>query len=272
MSFNKEKMNDRLVIELSRNNSTDGHFADVLDLYTQNPVYPKLAYHNVDHVVSVLSLFGLLLRMSPKDPTDGYHLAAARTALAFHDIDHSGHGDSVLDENGLNNIDRAIARYLDYIIDGGLTVTQQQQDLVVGYICATQYPPIETLDVALDPKVVALIRDADMLWGMMPGNQEQCMLGLWMEQVNSGAVPNEPCDIEQLLVRQIGFIRDYKPGSRAGSAFKSAFWVEATENWAMVALEFMRQEEAARMVSAMADGEVLQLRSAIKKELPRPTA
>ena len=272
MSYNKEKMRDRLALELSKNNATDGRHSDILVLYPNNPHYPKLTYHNTEHVVSVLALFALLLKMSPKEPCDGYHLAAATTALAFHDVDHSGQSDTVLDEDGLTNIDRACARYLDYVIDNGLPVPQRQQDLVVGYIRATQYPYVETLDEALDFRMVNLIRDADLLWGMMPGNQEQSMLGLWMEQVNCGAIPNEPCDIQPLLVRQINFIKDYKPASRAGSAFKSAFWVEATESWAMVALEFMRQEEAAKMVSAMADGEVLQLRSAIKKELPRPTA
>lgn len=272
MPYNKSQMTERLKQEMQRHNLKDGRSAQILKLYSQNPEYQKLAYHNVDHVRSVLALFELLVKMTPKDFAPAHHISAARIALAFHDIGHSGFSDDIIGDDGHNNIARAIARYLDYVIDNAVPTDQYQQDLITGYVTATQFPYVEYLPEVLHPQVVALVRDADMLWGLMPGNQEQCMIGLWMEQVNSGAAPNEPCDIEQLLVRQISFIKDYKPGSRAGSAFKSAFWVEATEKWAMVALEFMRQEEAARMVSAMADGEVLQLRTAIKKELPRPTA
>lgn len=270
MSFNKETMLEQIEKSRTRYRNPRSDWSNRLALYEECPHYERLTYHNADHVRDVMALFDLLCKIQGLPTEMGPEINAARMALTYHDIDHNGLSDVVVDEQGLDNIERAVARMRAEELS---TYTPVQLEHMADYLRNTRYPASEsTIGSNCHPVVVALMRDADILWGLLPGNYEQSMLGLWMERVNSGAEENKRCDIEALLIRQIHFIRDYKPLSRAGRHFKQAFYIKATEGWALVALEFMRQQQAAQAVSDMADEEVLVLHTAIKNQISPLTA
>ena len=261
MSFNKEQMLEIYQTNLQRYEGPQ--WQDIFALYEAQPNYATLTYHNVDHVKSVMALADLMAKLEPLPKELNVHFITARTALAYHDLGHSGHNDAHVGADGKDNIDRAIAMTAEHRTDS-------PNQLVLDYIAATRYPMFEGLPGETNETVVNLIRDADMLWGLLPGNAEQSMLGLWLEQVASGAVEDKPCDIIALLTRQINFIGDYQPLSRGGRLFKHAFWVKSTEAWSLVALEFLRQIEAAKAVEEMSDSDLLRLQAAIREQLPRP--
>lgn len=276
MSYNKEKMLERLERSLQRYrvNENDpvapGSFRAIDEFYRRQPGYEQRAYHNYHHVISVTALFDLLAKIDDASQSQISEVFIARKAILLHDVGHSGWPDSyVSPEDGLDNIERAIKLTREFLTQEQMSEDYQQQ--VCEYVALTRYP----IDPAAptgqtSEQVVALMRDADILWGLMPENAEQSMLGLWLEQVASGAAPDAPCDIEALLMRQIHFIRDYKPLSPAGQHFKAAFYIQGTEAWAHVALEFMRQVEAAKAVEELSDHDLLRLSSAIKNGLRDP--
>ncbi len=273
MSFNKETMLEQIEKSRTRYRNPQSSWPDRLARYEDCPHYERLTYHNADHVRDVMALFDLLCKIQDLPAELNDEVATARLALTYHDIDHSGLSDAAVDENGLDNIERAIGRMKELLSESFVRHTPAQFNVLADYVRNTRYPaPESPVGPNCHPLIVALMRDADVLWGLLPGNYEQSMLGLWMERVNSGAEEDKPCDIEKLLIRQIHFIRDYEPLTRAGHHFKQAFYVQATEGWALVALEFMRQKQAAEAVSDMADEEVLVLRQAIKNQVSSPTA
>ena len=269
MSYNKEKILELIEKNRARYRATTSPHAAAFDLYRTQSNYEQLTYHNVDHVIDVVSLYDLLIKMDNLDRMNA-DMVSARTALIYHDVGHSGHPDNVEGEDGRDNIERAVTLASQHLLEQDPSTSDRQLYAICNYIRSTRYPaPSEDFN-GIDTRVVDYMVDADILWGLLPGNAEQSMLGLWIEQVNSGATENKPCDIEALLTRQIKFIQTYQPATRAGRHFKQALFVQASEAWALVALEFLRQQELAQAVETMADEELLRLHSAIKRELPRP--
>jgi len=255
------------ILKLIDNSKIDGRYRTILALYQNNPEYAKLAYHNVDHVIAVLNLFEVLRKLSGKGWSKD-QLKAAELAIAFHDINHTGHPDSREDEKGFTNIHHAIAVFNGWALENRLprTVHVEAADIIE----ATAYPPVPTTaaryGASVDTELLNLVRDADMLWGMVPGNAEQCMLGLWAERRNAGLEP-DTIDIFKVLTNQIKFIQNYQPLSAAGRTFKNAMTDDANTAWSLVAIQYQRQIMAAEMVSQMTDDEVLRLAAAMKLPL-----
>lgn len=253
------------ILKLLDNTDISGRYRVHLNTYRTGHSYAKLAYHNVGHVSQVLNLFEVLRKLS------GQHfskidLKRVELALAFHDADHNGHPDSVTDDEGKRNIHRAIEHFQNWAARNN--IAKDEQDIVAAYIAGTEFPI--TGDFAGHPAVVTelvcLMRDADCLWGMMPGNAEMCMLGLWAERRNVGLEPDE-IDILKVLTNQVKFLGKYEPWSGAGRTFRNAMADVAAEAFAMVAMEYQRQIMAADAVQAMSDDEVLALRDSMKREV-----
>jgi hypothetical protein len=265
------------ILKLLANTDISGRHRKILDLYQDNPTYPNLTYHNVDHVKSVLNLFEVLRKLSGQQ-FDKQQLQAAEVATAFHDINHSGHPDTDSD-----NIPKAIAAFLtfrgyesgqamDMAMLGSDELTGDykchEDTLTVGFIQGTAYPhyneELNYLEMReVDREVLAMVRDADMLWGLMPGNAEHCMMGLWNERLNAG-LETDKLDILDRLTKQIKFIQSYNPLSAAGRTFKSALFVDATNAWATVALQYQRELDAIELVQSLSDDKVLELAKAIQ--------
>lgn len=275
MSQNKDK-----ILKLLANTSIEGRVRPILKRYELAPNYEQLTYHNAKHVASVLNLFEILRKLS------GMHfekslLEAAELAIAFHDINHSGSPDTVVDDNGQGNIERALSAFRTWRESN--KIGEQQAMYVELLIWATRYPQMphaadcaERKDCVFThddiiffghdhafTKVMHMIQDADMLWGTMPGNAEQCMLGLVTERRHAGIDDGE-FDILKTLVNQINFIKKYEPLSAAGRVYKNAMFEAATEAWAHVALQYQRQLEAAEVVKNLSDSQVLALAAAMR--------
>lgn len=259
------------ILKLLAKTKIEGRYRSILNLYANNPIYPKLTYHNVDHVVSVLNLFEVLRKLSGKGFSK-LNLQSAYLAAAFHDIDHSGHPDTHADESGATNIGRAIAAFTHWThrrFDAN-----KSDDVVVTLgagilIKMTEFP--NKLPALFDAELNELsnmLRDADILWGTMPGNAEHCMLGLWAEWRNAGLV-TDPIDIFDVLTKQIRFIQNYQPLSAAGRAYKNAMFEDASTAWSLAALQYQRQIMAAEAVSALTDDEVLALANSMRPEVRR---
>lgn len=257
------------ILKLLDTTDISGRYRVHLNTYRTGHSYAKLAYHNVGHVSQVLNLFEVLRKLS------GQHfskidLKRAELALAFHDADHNGHPDNVADDEGKRNIHRAIEHFQRWADDNN--VSREEQDIVASYIAATEYPI--SGDFAEHPEVqvglVALMRDADCLWGMMPGNAEMCMLGLWVERRNVG-LENDEVDILKILTNQVKFLGKYTPWSAAGRTFRNAMADTAALAFGTVAMEYQRQLMAADAVQAMSDDEVLALRDSMRRNLIEQT-
>lgn len=247
--------------KLLKNTKISGRYRQILELHKNNPEYAKLTYHNVDHVAAVLNLFEILRKLSGKQ-FDKAQLYAVELAIAFHDFNHTGHPDSHRDDQNWNNIIHAIAGFSDWATNQP-NMPYQFESLVKDLIEASAYPHTPYTHVNIDPELLAMMRDADILWGMVPGNAEQCMLGMWAERRNVG-LETEQIDILKVLTDQINFIQQYQPLSSAGRTFKNAMLVAASNAWALAALQYQRQIEAANIVNQMSDAEVLKLAAALK--------
>lgn len=252
------------ILKLLANTKIDGRYRTILELYKNNPEYAKLAYHNVDHVKAVLNLFELLRKLSGKGWTKD-QLKAAELAIAFHDINHSGHPDTHVGEDGLRNLHRAISAFSQWAATQNLSYAIKCE--VGDIIEAADFPHVPVTGnrygANVDAEIIALVRDADMLWGLLPGNAEQCMLGLWAERRNVG-LETEEIDILKVTTNQIKFIENFQPYSSAGRTFKNAMMDDGAVAWAHVAIQYQRQIMAAEMVSQMSDEEVLRLAAAMK--------
>lgn len=238
----------------------------VLDAY---PEYrsPEFSYHNAAHARSVLAVFDLLVKLEGIELHSNLR-HAARQAIVYHDIDHMGTPDSHHADDGRTNIERALDVFGKLYTPGA---DDELFHLIHYFIEYTEFPHTPVGEEEPYPEIVGLIRDADILWGLFPENFEVTLLGIWLEQIESGYnTEKKPCDIEALLVNQIKFIQQYEPYSKAGKQLKNALFNQATEGWATVALEFLRQMEAAEMVSEMATDQVFGLHKAIKDAISQP--
>lgn len=253
------------IIKLLDNTDISGRYRVHLNTYREGRDYEKLAYHNTAHVSQVLNLFEVLRKMT------GQHfskvdLKRAELAIAFHDADHSGHPDSYEDDYGMRNIHRAQRHFLKWAAANNMS--DAEQAIICNYIALTEYPI--SGDWFVHPEVnadlVNLINDADCLWGMMPGNAEMCMLGLWAERRNVG-LEDEAIDILKVLTNQVKFLGSYEPRSGVGRVFRKAMADTAGLAFGQVAMDYERQLMAADAVAALSDEEVLRLRDSIKKDI-----
>ncbi|WJJ54950.1 hypothetical protein [Xanthomonas phage RTH11] len=236
-----------------------------LNLYTTTEHYAKLAYHNIDHVRSVLNLFEVLRKLSGQHFSKD-QLKAAELALAFHDIDHTGYPDTAEDENGLTNTLRAIKYVTDWALRNKIphVVMVTALDLIDASAYPHEKVPSKRYGSEVNQALLDLTRDADILWGMMPGNAAHCMLGLWAESHNVGRTTGA-VDIGNILTNQLLFLRNYVPHSGAGRTFKNAMADLAGEAFANAAIHYQRQLIAADAMMEMSDDEVLRLQDAIKR-------
>lgn len=252
--------------------STDlsGRYRTALKVSEQNPEYKKLYFHSLEHIKSVLNLFDILRRLSGK----GFNkqlIKAGHLAAAFHDAGHSGHPDPHISEDGRGNVARAVYQFTRWALEQRLD--SELMNNVTLLIWSTEYParegsPAETMSPELR-EISDMLRDADMLWGTMPGNAEACMFGLFAERREAGLeVPTledgvKP-DIKTILVNQIKFVQSYVPRSNAGRSYKNAMFDQASESWATAALEFERQMIWSDEVNKMPSDEVLRLAGALQ--------
>lgn len=210
-----------------------GRYDEIFNLYRAMPNYRHLHYHNVEHVEAVLTLFRTLVAMTLLTPASfpAEQLEAAELAVAFHDISHSGRPDSARDAGGWNNVMRALVE-----LSRWNTVHGKKVPIIraCDYIEITEFPhqPFDELllDGGMNVELACMIRDADILWGMLPGCAEQSMIGLWKERKAVGLEEGE-LDAVQLLSRQLSFINNYAPQSAAGQIFKDLMLVPATLAW-----------------------------------------
>jgi hypothetical protein len=261
------QLRDR-IIKLLANTDISGRYRKVFELYPTNPNYSQLAYHDVDHVKSVLNLFEVLRKLS----NQGFSKSALRnveTAIAFHDLNHCGRPDPDSSIDGADNITRASMAFVNWAEETNYPVKERLT--VFQLIRATAWPrgydgfeyiPLESKQQEL----VAMMQDADMLWGTVPGNAEHCMLGLWKERLNAGLETGE-IDILKILTNQIKFIQNYTPASNAGRMYKNAMFVGASEAWASVALAYQRDVEIAQLVNELPDAIALKLATSIKRPI-----
>jgi hypothetical protein len=253
------------ILKLLQSSKIDGRYRTIWDLYPNNANYALLAYHSVDHVKAVLNLFEVLRKLSGKG-FDKTKLDATYLAAAFHDINHSGYPDSHVSANdGVSdgtNIGYAVEAYMSWAFSQSKNPANMSD--VILLIKSTEYP---SKNIRIDdPELLELsnmLRDADMLWGTMPGNAEQCMIGLWAERRNAG-LADDKLDVLVALTNQIKFIQNYQPLSSAGRTYKNAMFKDAAVAWAEAALYYQRQIEAVNIVNELSDGEALQLAAAIQ--------
>lgn len=255
--------------KLLKNTKIDNRFRTILLLYRDMPHYPNLAYHDVKHVSSVINLFEIFRKLSGKG-FDKLNLKAAYLAAAFHDIDHTGFPDSRTNDVDGTNIGRAIAVFTSWAV-ANLKLPECDETALIAktilLISSTECP--NNGPCIKDPELLelsAMLRDADMLWGTMPGNAEQCMIGMWAERNNTGLESGSP-NIFHLLTQQIKSIQSYQPLSTPGRTYKNFIFKEAAERWAEVALEYQRQIEAAALVEQMSDEGVLKLAASLRQPL-----
>ncbi|QVD49214.1 hypothetical protein LUCX_144 [Xanthomonas phage vB_XciM_LucasX] len=247
--------------KLIANTNIADRYRTILALYPKNPRYKELPYHNAEHVRAVLNLFEILRKLSGKG-FNKQQLKNVELALAFHDINHSGFGDAHQDEEGETNIGKALAAFYAWQDDKKLSTDDRHA--VIAFIEATRYPHDEVAVPDGSPDIdalIGLVRDADILWGMLPGNAEQCMIGLWLEQRNAGAEVSQ--DVFEILKRQLHFIRDYQPFTAAGRTFKNAMFDQATLAWSQTALDYQRQLELAAQVKDMPAADIQALAYAL---------
>lgn len=253
------------ILKLLKSTNIAGRHRAALHLNTANANYAKLAYHNVDHVRSVLNLFEVLRKLSGQHFSKD-ELKAAELAIVFHDIEHSGHPDVVEGEDGLTNIQRAVQYFTNWALRNKLDHTLTVNVLTI--IEASGFPHTTPLakryGATVSDELVALTRDADLLWGMMPGNAEQCMIGLWAEAYNVGRETGT-VDIGKILTNQLMFLRKYVPQSGAGRMFKNGMADLAGEAFANAAIHYQRQLMAADAMMELSDAEALRLQDAIKR-------
>lgn len=258
-----------IILKLLQNTNIAARFRRVLELYKDNAEYAKLAYHNVDHVAAVLNLFEVLRKLTGKQFSKR-NLEVAYLAAAFHDINHTGHPDTNFVEHD-NNISLACRRFREWAeIENNLD--SEIADDVTMLIYRTQYPRehaaftetrVPTGELA---ELADMLCDADMLWGTMPGNAEPCMLGMWAERRNAD-LESEEIDILKILTNQIKFIQSYVPRSAVGRKYKKAMFDDASAAWALVALQYQRQIEAAEVVKELSDTQVLTLNAAMRPHI-----
>lgn len=211
----------------------DGRYDEIFNLHRAMPNYRHLHYHNVEHVDAVLTLFRTLVAMTLPTPASfpAEQLEAAELAVVFHDISHSGRPDSARDAGGWNNIMRAMVELSKWN-----TARAKKVPIVraCDYIEITEFPhqPFEVMQIdgGMNVELACMVRDADILWGMLPGCAEQSMIGLWKERKAVGLEEGE-LEVEQLLSRQLSFINDYAPQSAAGQIFKDLMLEPAILAW-----------------------------------------
>jgi len=251
------------ILKLLDSTDITGRYRTHLNTYRDGRDYAKLAYHNSGHVSQVLNLFEVLRKLSGKGFSK-IDLKRAELAIVFHDADHSGHPDSYVDDYGMRNVHRAHRHFLKWAEENNLP--ESEQVIIANYIHMTEYPISGDWSVhpQVNEELVGLIRDADCLWGMMPGNAEMCMLGLWAERRNVGLEADE-IDIRKVLTNQVKFLGNYQPHSVVGRTFRNAMADSAGLAFATVAMEYQRQLMAADMISELSDDEVLRLRDGLKQ-------
>ncbi len=253
MSVTKAK-----ILKLLSNTRIHTRYRSILNRYRENPEYAKLAYHNTNHVIAVLNLFEVLRKLSGKGFSK-HLLDQVYLAIAFHDIEHSGHPDLATGADGKKNIVRALDAFEQWRESD--TITDEQAAIVAFVIRSTQYPSMPGLSCSSAElaELANMVRDADMLWGLMPGNAGACMLGMRAEREAVG-LPVEQ-DTLICLKNQIEFIKDYKPHSSTGRMFKNALFEDASTAWAEAALA----EERRRMIIA----QTTQISSSLASQLGR---
>lgn len=255
------------ILNLLASTDISGRYRVPLEMHKTNPAYENLYYHNIDHVRSVLNLFEVLRKLSGKG-FDKDQRKSAELAIVFHDFNHTGSPDTRLDRGGLNNIQHAVGAFNQYAAAQNLpyNIRCNVGDIIEG----TAYPHIpatgKRYGADVDVEILNLVRDADMLWGTMPGNAEQCMIGMWLERKAAG-LETTPIDIAKVLVNQLDFIRNYQPYSAAGRTYKNAMFEDASSAWAMVALEYERGVMAAEVASELSDAEVLKIATGIRNHI-----
>lgn len=225
LTMNEVRATIQKLLEVTVN--PQDNYPKIFDLYPENPVYDRLHYHTVEHVIAVMRLF-TVLRLLRGQFFDTKHVMIAELALAFHDINHTGHSDTFVNDYGWGNISFALATLGRHKKKCGTL----DVPLIASYIEATEYPHKDLPEVIalLDTDVLALVRDADILWGMLPGCAEQSMVGLWRERFDAGIDRVMPSP-QQMLDRQLKFIHEYVPFSQAGRSFKDAMMEEAVAAW-----------------------------------------
>ncbi len=257
------------ILNLLASTKIDGRYRTLLEHYKLNGIYDKLFYHNTDHVRAVLNLFEVLRKISGKG-FEKSKLEAAYLAAVFHDIYHTGKPDTHFDEHAGNNIGIAVTYFTSWAVTNRNLENPQDYRLVADTILlikSTEYPNTST--EITDPELRELsymLRDADMLWGTMPGNAASCMIGMWMERHAAG-LETGTIDIAKTLVNQLNFIRNYQPLSAAGRTYKNAMFEDASAAWAAAALEYERQIQAAEIVSELSAAEALQTAHAIRNSI-----
>lgn len=196
--------------------------------YRQNGQDQRLPYHNSVHVSAVLRLAATMRKMDSELPR-GPIARAMDLAVAYHDFNHTGKNDAYRDGDGKTNILRAL--------DGLMSSTHVQllpAELIETASLLLTYTAYPHEGVPTDPqvaRVVNLLRDADMLWGLLPDHHRDCLVGVGVEFADPR--PEDPTEMDWATIvdKQIAFIEAFQPYSSIGRGFKSAFLAEAIASW-----------------------------------------
>jgi hypothetical protein len=216
-------------LELYEKTHPEKPYAKDLTRYRAIGQDQRLPYHNSVHVYGVLRLVSTFRKLDPELPK-GPVVRAMELAAVYHDFNHTGQPDAHQDVAGHDNLHRARSGLRDSI-----HVTLLPADLIEAaenLIELTRYPhaPLTTQD-PLTRRTVETLRDADMLWGLLPENHRDCLVGVGLEFADPR--PEDPLTLDWvgIVQRQTAFITAYTPYTSLGRSFKNAFLAEAVEDW-----------------------------------------
>lgn len=234
-------------------------YRSITNVYLANPDHGRLYFHNNIHGMAMVQVVDTLAKMTGN--VNKAELEVLHTAAAWHDCYHTGHPDSWRDEDGKDNIDRAIDQYNAYVQKNHLV----WKSAVVRLIRGTRFPydyelPLENGFLS-DREVflLGLLRDADAVWGMLHEFSAQAVLGLWLERTHSGEEEKNP-DPEEVVRRRMVFLKSVKPFTAAGKNFFRVFLDETLEDTERLYVEMTRQNQLAELVGDLSMDELQQYR------------
>lgn len=235
-------------------------YRSVGDIYATNPIHGRLFFHNNIHALAMVQVVDTLAKMTGN--VNKVELEVLHTAAAWHDCYHSGHPDSWRDEDGKDNIQRAIAHYGAYIQKHDLVLRTPVVRLISGTRFPYDYELPTTHGFFSEREVflLGLLRDADALWGMLHEYSAQAVVGLWLERTHSGEEEKNP-DPEEVVRRRMAFLKSVKPFTAAGKNFFRVFLDETLEDTERLYIEMTRQNQLAELVGDLSLDELAEYRA-----------